>query len=185
MLHKRERKVSARFGLSDFTYKCFSFTPMRSIGNATERGTFGDFARLLEHLPDYHEPTILMLLKGHLLIEELLRTYIERSVPNPRELRQRDLTFAKCLMLSRAFTAPEKESWTFDAAKQLDSVRNEIAHELTSDKLQKKLETFIGIVECHSTDSVFPPLERGEARLHMAISELYHELSNLLCRPER
>ncbi len=126
-----------------------------------------------------------MLLKGHLLIEELLRTYIEQSVPNPRELRQRDLTFAKCLMLCRAFTPPDKDSWAFDAAKQLDSVRNEIAHELTSDKLQKKLETFIGIVEPNSTHSVFPPRKRGEARLHLAISDLYHELSNLLRRRGR
>lgn len=158
---------------------------MRSIGNATERGAFGDFARLLEHLPDYHEPAILILLKGHLLIEELLRTYIEQSVPNPSAIRQDDLLFAKCLMLCRAFTPPDKNFWAFDAAEQLNSVRNEIAHELTSDKLQKKLETFIGIVEAHSTDSVFPPRERGETRLHMAISDLYHELSNLLRRRER
>lgn len=156
---------------------------MRSIGNAKERGAFGDFARLLEHLPDYHEPVILILLKGHLLIEELLRTYIETTVPNPGAIRHGDFSFARCLKLCRALTPADRVSWAFDAAEQLNSVRNEIAHELASDKLQEKLESFIDIVETYSKDSVFPPRERGEARLYMAISDLYHELTNLLrCR---
>lgn len=158
---------------------------MRSIGDAKERGAFGDFARLLEHLPDYHEPVILILLKGHLLIEELLRTYIEQTLPNPEAIRHADFTFARCLTLCRALTPPDRLSWVFDATEQLNSVRNEVAHELASALLQQKLESFISLVEKHSKDSVFPPHERGEARLYMAVSELYHELANFLRRRDR
>jgi len=153
---------------------------MRTTGNANSRGVFGDMARLVEHLPHYQDSAILILLKGHLLVEELLRAYIERKVPNPSAIKHEQLLFAKCLMFCRALTSPKVRSWGFDAAKKLNDVRNEVAHELESTELKEKLEAFVVLVEQHSKGSVFPPPERGEARLYMAITDLYNELSRVL-----
>ena len=153
---------------------------MHTIGDADQRGIFGDFARLLEQLPHYQDPAVLILLKGHLLVEELLHVYIQRNVPNPVAIRHGELSFAKCLMLCQALSPPETHSWAFQAAAKLNSVRNEVVHELESTKLQEMLETFVKVVEQSAKDSVFPPAERGEARLYMAVTDLYHELSNQL-----
>ncbi|OGA56417.1 MAG: hypothetical protein A3F74_26345 [Betaproteobacteria bacterium RIFCSPLOWO2_12_FULL_62_58] len=153
---------------------------MRSAQNTGSRGVFGDMASLLKHLPHHQEPTALILLKGHLLVEELLRGYIDRKLPNPTAFKHDQFLFAKILMLCRALTPPNVKSWAFDAAKKLNDVRNEIAHELDSPKVKSKLENFISLVEQHAKKSVFPPKERGEARLYMAISDLHNELVHVL-----
>ena len=141
---------------------------------------FGDMASLLNHLPHYQEPAELILLKGHLLIEELLRGYIDRKLPNPSAFKHDQFLFAKVLMICRALTPPKASSWAFDAAKKLNDVRNKVAHELDSPEVQGELEKFISLVEQHSKNSVFPPKERGEARLYMAITDLHNELAHVL-----
>lgn len=153
---------------------------MRSAQNPANRGIFGEMARLVEQLPHYQESEILILLKGHLLIEELLRSYIDRTLPNPAAFQHKQFLFAKVLMVCRSLTPPKIKSWTFDAAKKLNEVRNEAAHELDAFELQRKLEAFIDVVEKHSKNSVFPPMARGETRLSMAITDLYSELARVL-----
>lgn len=153
---------------------------MRSARIADNRGVFGDMARLVEHLPHYQDSAILILLKGHLLVEEMLRGYIDRKLSNPAAFKHEQFLFAKVLMFSRSLTSPKVKSWTFDAAEKLNTVRNEAAHELDPTKLRTKLEAFTSFVEQHSRDSVFPPKDRSEARLYMAVTDLYNELSRVL-----
>jgi len=43
-----------------------------------------------------------------------------------------------------------------------------------------ELQSFINIVEQHAKNSVFPPKERNEARLYMAITDLHSELVHVL-----
>lgn len=157
---------------------------MRSSRNAASRGVFGDMASLLRHLPHYQEPATLILLKSHLLVEELLRGYIDRKLPNPSAFKHDQFLFAKILMLCCALSPPKMKSWAFDAAKKLNDVRNEIAHELESEELPGKRESFVKLVEQHSKGSVFPPDERGEARLYMAIADLHNELIRVLHEKE-
>lgn len=153
---------------------------MRSARNAASRGVFGDLASLVRHLPHYQEPATLILLKGHLLVEELLRGYIDRRLPNPSAFKHDQFLFAKILLLCRALSPPKMKTWAFDAAKKLNDIRNEIAHELEPEELQGKLEDLVKFVEQHASDSVFPPKDRGEARLYMAISDLHNELVRVL-----
>ncbi len=153
---------------------------MRNARDAASRGIFGDMASLLRHLPHYHESATLILLKGHLLVEELLRGYIDRQLPNSLAFKHDQFPFAKVLMLCRALTPPKIKSWAFDAAKKLNDVRNEVAHEFESAELEAKVESFVQFVEQHAKDSIFPPKERGEARLYMAVSDLHNELVRVL-----
>lgn len=158
---------------------------MDSIQDSFNRGIFGDMAKLLEHLPHYQGPTELILLKGHLLIEELLRFYIARKLPNPSAFEHNQFSFSKVLIICRSLTPLTEESWGFDAAKYLNDARNEIAHKINSPKTQIKLENFINFVERHSMDSVSPPQNRKEACLYMAITDLHHELSHVLRADEK
>ena len=153
---------------------------MNSSNDAGSRGAFGDMANLVKHLPNYHEPRTLILLRGHLLVEEQLRGYVDRKLTNPRKFKHKWFSFAKILMLCSALTSPSVKSWAFDAADKLNGARNEIAHELESTKLDSKIEIFVGAVEQHANNSVFPPKGRGEARLYMAVVDLYDELIRVL-----
>lgn len=81
---------------------------MRSARNAGSRGAFGDLASLVRHLPNYQEPATLILLKGHLLVEELLRGYVDRKLPNPSAFKHDQFLFAKILVLCRALS---KRQW--------------------------------------------------------------------------
>jgi len=83
-------------------------------------------------------------------------------------------------MLCRALSPPEIKSWAFDAASKLNDARNEIAHELEPKDPQAKLEDFVKLVELQSKGSVFPPEERNEARLYMAVADLHNELIRAL-----
>lgn len=153
---------------------------MRTAKEAASRGVFGDLASLVKHLPHYSEPATLILLKGHLLVEELLRGYVDRRLPNPAAFKHDQFLFAKILMLCRCLTPPSTKSWAFDAAKKLNDVRNEVAHELEAPGLDVKIESFVSLVEQHAKDSVFPPKDRGPARLYMAITDLHSELVRVL-----
>lgn len=153
---------------------------MHSVLKYGSGGVFGDMASLLKHLPHYEDHTELIILKGHLLIEELLRGYIDRKLPCPAEFKHNQFLFAKVLILCRALNPPKEKSWAFDAAKKLNDVRNEVAHELNSPETQSKLEIFISYVERHAKDSAFLPQERNEARLYMAIVDLHSELAHAL-----
>lgn len=75
---------------------------------------------------DADELTI--ILKGHLLIEEQLRAIIRALVANPEHLDEARLTFANSLHLARAVAGHFNKGVCWSAAKQLNVVRNLIAH---------------------------------------------------------
>jgi len=58
--------------------------------------------RLLDHLPLGSADQTLLVLKGHLLLEELLQEYISSKVSNPDALKRVQLRFADRLVLAQA-----------------------------------------------------------------------------------
>ena len=157
---------------------------MRSARNTGFCGVFGDMASLVKHLPHYQEPATLILLKGHLLVEELLRGYIDRKLPNPSAFKHEHFSFAKALMLCRALSPPEIMSWAFDAASKLNDARNQIAHELEPDAHHAMFENFFNLPEPHTKAPVPPPEGHNEARLYMAVADLHNELISILHETE-
>lgn len=152
---------------------------MSNTLNLGSRSVFCDITSLPKRLPHYQEPVALILLKGHSLIEELLRGYINDKLPNHAVFKHGQFPFSKVLMLCAALTPPMAESWGFEAAIKLNRARNVIVHKFDSSKLLSELEYFTSFVEQFAKDSVFPPKERNEARLCMAITDLHEELTNV------
>jgi len=86
------------------------------------------FSRHLQGLPD--ESTV--VLKAHLLIEELCRDFCSAAVPNPEHLRNARFTFSHVSKLARALSLFDSPSFDYLWAVigRLTSMRNMLSHEL-------------------------------------------------------
>jgi len=90
----------------------------------------------------------LLLLKGHLLLEEALFSAVRAKCPNPAYFEKADLGFYKLLLIARAlYPAPtddEKYMKTFemfwDGAEALNNLRNKFAHSLEPEKIAPLLK---------------------------------------------
>ena len=70
---------------------------------------------------------VLVILRGHLLIEVHLRDILARAFKAPEELEDARLTFYHVLAVTRAIVGrPDDPVWPF--IKRLNEVRNKIAH---------------------------------------------------------
>lgn len=145
-------------------------------------GIFGDFARLLEQLPHYAEREELIILKGHLLVEELLRAYVDTRLPNASAFHHRQFSFCRCVMIAKALTVPSNASWVFEGATKLNSLRNDIAHNLDPNEYSTHMADFLSWIEGHEADPTVRVSERGEARLYLAVTHLFHSLSDMANR---
>ena len=83
---------------------------------------------ITQHLDKTDDP-ILVILRGHLLVEERVRRILARLSRAPEELKTARLSFHQVLYLCRAVIARHDEpAWGF--MERLNEVRNRIAHHL-------------------------------------------------------
>lgn len=91
------------------------------------------FERFQKHLPIGGDLT-LMILKGHLLIEEQVITLIKNRIAKFGPLKDADLTTHQKICLAEALIeehSPNGEhAWLWPAIKKLNKLRNDIAHNL-------------------------------------------------------
>ena len=75
----------------------------------------------------------MVMLKAHLLIEEALQAFIDRSVRNASMLTKARFTFAQRLVLAEALH-PDPNcfgyGWVWESARDLNALRNQMAHHL-------------------------------------------------------
>jgi hypothetical protein len=102
--------------------------------------------RFVEHMPPT-ENTELTLLKGHLLIEEVLTKLIERFTKNPKYLLDAKLNFAQKVYLARSLHGLDGNEWIWGALKKLNNARNKLAHGLDPELISRMLEEFTKVVE--------------------------------------
>lgn len=108
-----------------------------------------DWERIEAHYPDGADLT-LQVLKGHLLVEELLRQIFELLLAYPDALKgDRGTTFEchQIICLVEAITPHSKdEAWVWSAAKRLNNLRNELAHNLEPKAVDQKVQALIVFV---------------------------------------
>ncbi|WP_331343886.1 hypothetical protein, partial [Cellvibrio sp. UBA7661] len=61
-----------------------------------------DVSRFFSHLSIDSTDRVIVILKGHLLVEELLREYVNFQFPQPKALLDARLTFQQNLCLAKA-----------------------------------------------------------------------------------
>ncbi|MDE2106240.1 MAG: hypothetical protein KGL39_53970 [Patescibacteria group bacterium] len=96
----------------------------------------GDYKQLLPETDDL----TLMVLKGHLILEEMLFALVREHCAKPEYLEGARLSFAQLLRLARSLvSAPvPKEVWT--AIAEINRLRNALAHNLRPTDVETRVE---------------------------------------------
>lgn len=116
------------------------------------------------------------LLKGHLLIEEVLDKIIIKNAHNPKYVEKARLNFYDKIFLARAFSNLERDEWLWKSMKALNKARNSLGHRLDKKDMNKKIRNFIGLVE--PIKKLSPDcIDERFTKLHWAISYVYIALA--------
>jgi hypothetical protein len=97
------------------------------------------FQKLKAHLPLVKDPTVIIL-RGHLLMEELLDEVIAASLRHPSAVRDARLTFFQKLCICQAIIGQVGGGHIWRAVKELNKLRNAVSHRLPDSALAAKLD---------------------------------------------
>lgn len=108
---------------------------------------FSVFERFQEHIQISDDLT-LMILKGHLLIEEQIWLLLCNRLTSVEALEKAELTTHQKLCLAEALVddfsrSGQDTNWLWPALKKLNKLRNDIAHNLTPSGIADRIRDFI------------------------------------------
>ena len=103
-------------------------------------------AKIVTHIPEDGDLT-LVILKGHLILEEELNAAVASRTPHSSFLVEAELEFDQLLLVAKSQYFTHEQSWVWGAAKKLNTIRNLFAHNLEPPEAGKKLEEFLQLVE--------------------------------------
>jgi hypothetical protein len=119
------------------------------LKNEDERG-WAAYNELVEHLPNDDQDPLLIILKGQLLIERLITRFIVSRLPNPEPFIKLQLSSAQCIGIAESMCLSNKEpKWLWSQVKELNSIRNKLAHKLTDKSIEKRIESFVSTIANH------------------------------------
>ena len=82
----------------------------------------------------------LVVLKGHLLLEEQLERILGKFLFHPEYLEGANLRFAQKVALARCMSLDEHANSLWELVLAVNGLRNELAHALNSEKRQHKFD---------------------------------------------
>jgi hypothetical protein len=97
------------------------------------------FIRFLDLLPKGPELE-LMILKGHLLIEEKLQDLIDSKVPYPQALKDARLTTYQVICITKSLFSHKTELWLWDFLFKFNKLRNDIAHKIEPQSIRDRMK---------------------------------------------
>ena|SRR5579863_1649585 len=108
--------------------------------------------RVMKHLPEKGDLS-LIILKGHLLIEELLFALVSSAAKDPEAIKSAKLSYYQLASVAKALyyenrlekRLEKRQSAIWGAIFELNNLRNTLAHNLEPQDLNKKLKRF-GVV---------------------------------------
>lgn len=95
----------------------------------------------------------LILLKGHLVLEQMLNSILVAKGIDSEKLNQMNLMFSKTLELSIAISGPVLKEEYFHL-KEINRIRNKAAHELFFDKYHEDLKNWACLVLEHRPKTI-------------------------------
>ena len=144
------------------------------LGPVTPRQS--DAARRFFTLLPRDQDLTLVILKGHLLIEEQVRQIIDKRVKKPDALRDANFDCYQAICLAESFFS-EKEEYIWKAFKKLNRIRNELAHKTEPVGVDDRIDDFVNSVSWGSY------VEDRQDRIEVAIMKLFVAVSDLVERP--
>ena len=137
-----------------------------------------------DFMPDT-EDLSLIVLKGHLLVEEMLTELLEHILPFPQHIEVLNLRFSHKVSIVRAACKYEVNNKAWDLINALNKTRNELIHNLEPPKLEKVLKNLFSIHK--QVDVIDVPLDRSQnhlaktsIRLEWAIQDCMRFLAKLM-----
>ena len=92
----------------------------------------------------------LLILKGRLLIEELIREFIIKNFPNNEDIDEihplwdsARFTFSQCVIIARHLSFDKSFNYLWDAVEWLNKLRNKMAHNLEPKGFEDSLQEFM------------------------------------------
>jgi hypothetical protein len=117
-----------------------------------------------------------MIIKAHLVAEKFLHEILENDLPNPKAIKKVRLTFRHLLAFVESHRPSKKEKWIWTSLEKLNSLRNEIAHNISTEKLSKKRDDFIE----STVPWISPPVtSKGTLTLKFILQILCAQLANI------
>lgn len=96
------------------------------------------------HMPDPDADLVLVVLKGHLLIEQRLREFVDLRMVSPKALAPAQLESHQVICLAEALTLPgDEQKALWDCIRKLNTLRNEIAHNLVPKGLEQRVSNIV------------------------------------------
>lgn len=97
----------------------------------------------------------LVVLKGHLIIEEMLYSIVEEHCANPSPLADARLSFGQLVHIVHALVKLPVSKTCWKAIGLLNSIRNSLVHNLEPKELEKRLHSLQEL--CELKDEPLPP----------------------------
>jgi hypothetical protein len=118
----------------------------------------------------------LALLKGHLLIEEILFDLAKHKMLKAAPLEKARLSFAQVVALVEGLYHGEDVgcSWLYPACHLLNKIRNRLAHSAKPEGLENEIKNFVSFVlsKCASNVSPENPLKYALGTVHANLAAI-------------
>lgn len=150
----------------------------------TNKFTEADLERFWGHISHNSGDEVLVILKGHLLVEELLTSYCLSKLHNPEHFVSINFSYAQKLALVRSLVNFALPDWLIGSLKTLGQLRNIAAHHLAHSDYDLKREKLIRSLKDSGLLEGIPSLmEERHLKTALAIYGAYHTLSDYLRDP--
>ena len=130
---------------------------------------------LYDHL-NLTDDGIEVLLKGHLLIENILQRILEESSVEPDMMEKAKLGFHKKVIIVRALHGDKCKPWVWECVLETNVVRNRLAHYLENPGIEERIDDLIDKIRMDDVGFVNAGSEFDFSGLPMAIMSMHHEL---------
>jgi hypothetical protein len=102
---------------------------------------------LAKHMPADDADAALIILKGQLLIEGLVKKFVASRLPNFKALERHRFTAAQYIAIGESMCLDNQEPrWLWKQISELNAIRNDVAHSLDGEKVAKRINNFISTV---------------------------------------
>ena len=120
-------------------------------------------------------PIEILVLRGHLLIEGELRGLIQAKLQRPKVFDLYNMKFSTTMRLAEALYGDTVTNWIWEATKQLNTIRNSLAHNLTDDTLLPQIKRFITFFKNRDPKTFEFVKSTVQEQLAYCLADLHHE----------
>ena len=146
-----------------------------------KKKTYKELVKFCDNFPFKSNDHISIILKGHLLIEELLIAHTNKILKNPKYIQ--NFKFFHYLCLAKAMEKDKQDEWIWDACRKLNNLRNKLSHQLKPQGIEHLIKDFVNFIK--EKESKFPDrLIKDFGELKMCILALHMKLACKLHLPK-